>query len=1086
MNNLSHSDLTFITNEEGQSLQIRFEQLIKDSRFFDCLVGYFYISGFHSIYKSLDNTEKIRILIGIGTSQQTYDLIQEARQDNLSHYETKAITSKMVEDELAESEDRPEIEEGVQKFIEWLKSKKIEIRAYPSRDIHAKLYIMTFNEGDRDVGRVITGSSNFTQAGLKDNLEFNVELKNRADYEFAKQKFEELWKNAVDVSEKFVQTINENTWLNENITPYELYLKLLYEYFKDELSITNELKEKYLPENFRKFEYQEQAVINAKRILEEYGGVFLSDVVGLGKTYMGAMLASELDGRTMVIAPPALLNRNNPGSWPNVFADFRVSAQFFSIGLLDEAINEQKRIKYKNIIIDESHRFRNESTHSYAALAEICRGKRVILVSATPYNNSPADILSQIKLFQNPRRSSIPGVSDLESFFLNLQYQLLEIDRQTNYDEYLKISAQNAREIRDKVLKHIMIRRTRNEIDKYFKDDLKRNNIKFPEVKDPRPFYYQFNYEEDKIFTRTVNLLTQSFSYARYMPLLYLKSEITHLERQSQQNMGSFMKVLLVKRLESSFYAFRQSIDRFIYSYEMVIRAYEEGVVYVSKKYSNKIFELLEEGNDEEIQRLIDKGEAESYSSSDFIPAFENDLRKDLEILKQIKKDWDNIRRDPKIETLISNLKENTGLKDRKIILFTESKETAEYLAASINNHLGNVALLFHGESSELVRAQVIDNFDARVRNPKDDFRILITTDVLAEGVNLHRSNIVINYDIPWNPTKLMQRVGRVNRIDTPHDEVYTYNFFPTVQAESEIELINIARSKIEAFLNLLGGDASILTEGEPVVSHELFDRLVSKKAITGDEDEESELKYLKIIEEIRDNNPELFEKIKRLPKKARSAKSFSEEYNELASSSFLITFFRKGKLIKFFCATSKAEPRELDFFTTVKVFESAGDTARVPIPLKDFYERLEKNKTSFRNATQAESSTERPRRGRTPINRLLKIVRATLQNSKPLTEDQEQYLKTLARKLDEGSIPNATLRVVLQKLGKLGAEIQNPLKVVALLQTYISDRLLEEHYAAAPNIPEGKHEVILSLMIIKEPSHEKLLDEKQVPEVVR
>jgi hypothetical protein len=176
---------------------------------------------------------------------------------------------------------------------------------------------MTFLEGDRDVGRVITGSSNFSKSGLIDNLEFNVELKNRADYEFARKKFNQLWEDAVDVSEKYIQTINTKTWLNQDLIPYELYLKFLYEYFKEELSETKEIFVKRKPEEHLDLEYQKQAVLNTKRILEEYGGVFISDVVGLGKTYISAMLAGQIEGKTLVIAPPALLNKNNPGSLIN-------------------------------------------------------------------------------------------------------------------------------------------------------------------------------------------------------------------------------------------------------------------------------------------------------------------------------------------------------------------------------------------------------------------------------------------------------------------------------------------------------------------------------------------------------------------------------------------------------------------------------------------------------------------------------------------------------------------------------------------------------------------------------------------------
>ena len=285
------SDLTFIINEKNRNLLERFKVLIKDTQFFDVLVGYFFTSGFHALYKSLEKTKKIRILIGISTNRQTVDLIQQPeilKQNTLqfSSAEVKEQFSKETVDEMSNSEDSQQVDEGVSKFLEWLKSGKLEIKAYPTSNIHAKLYIMTFVKGDRDIGRVITGSSNFTRAGLIDNLELNVELKNRTDYDFALQKFNELWENAVDVSDKYIETIKTKTWLNNTITPYELYLKFLYEYFKDDLKQTEELFYKYVPIQFKKLEYQEQAVLNAKKILEEYGGVFVSDVVGLGKTYI--------------------------------------------------------------------------------------------------------------------------------------------------------------------------------------------------------------------------------------------------------------------------------------------------------------------------------------------------------------------------------------------------------------------------------------------------------------------------------------------------------------------------------------------------------------------------------------------------------------------------------------------------------------------------------------------------------------------------------------------------------------------------------------------------------------------------------
>lgn len=335
------NDLTFVTNDASGNLRDRFATLIKSTQFFDVLVGYFYTSGFHAIYPSLEGTERIRVLIGISTNRQTYDLIQRIQ----SHKEVGEQFGSAVRDEMELSENELYVEEGVRKFLEWLKTGKLEIRAYPEEKIHSKLYIMGFKEGTMDVGRVITGSSNFTQNGLVENLEFNVELKNRSDYEFAKEKFEELWQKGVDVSEKYIETIQKDTWLREDITPYELYLKFLYEYFKEEINEDEALDHRYRPENFKELKYQDHAVINARKIVDEYGGVFLSDVVGLGKTFMGTMLCQELNRRVLVLAPPHLIDPNNQGSWENAFKTFGFRSRDYScrsIGILDKIIKKNE------------------------------------------------------------------------------------------------------------------------------------------------------------------------------------------------------------------------------------------------------------------------------------------------------------------------------------------------------------------------------------------------------------------------------------------------------------------------------------------------------------------------------------------------------------------------------------------------------------------------------------------------------------------------------------------------------------------------------------------------------------------------
>ncbi|HDL74884.1 MAG TPA: AAA family ATPase, partial [bacterium] len=913
-----------------------------------------------------------------------------------SHKEVGDRISKSVKKELEDSENNIKVEEGVYKFLEWLKSGKLEIKAYPEEKIHSKLYIMTFEKDDRDIGRVITGSSNFTQSGLVDNLEFNVELKNSSDYKFAKEKFEELWEKGVDVSEKYIETITEDTWLKEDITPYELYLKFLYEYFKEEINEEDILEHSYRPDNFKELKYQDHAVINAKKIVEEYGGVFLSDVVGLGKTYMGTMLCQELKGRILVLAPPHLIDENNEGSWENSFKNFGFRAKDYkceSIGVLDKIIKKELHKKFDIVLIDEAHRFRTEETETYAKLAQICRGKKVILVTATPYNNSPKDLLSQIKLFQKARQSTIPNLLNIEGFFKKLEKNLKGLDRKKDKTEFIKKTKENSKLIREKLLKYLMVRRTRKEIQKYYGDDLKKQKMSFPEIADPKPIFYEFNKKEDEIFFKTIKIITKDFKYSRYTPMLYHKGDLGSDETR-QKNMRKFMKMLLIKRLESSFFAFTQSIDRFIVSYEKFIDEYNTGSVYVSKKHIRKIFDYLDSGNLNAVDQLISERKAEKFSSDEFSNSFLNDLNKDLTTLKKIKEIWKDIDRDPKIIAFKEKLAKEAPIKEGKSIIFTESTETANYFIKNLQDVFPNQIIYFSGGSSQAEREIVMENFDANTKNIKNDFKLLITTDVLAEGANLHQANVVINYDIPWNPTRIMQRVGRINRVDTKHDEIYTYTFFPTDQSNEQIKLTELAEAKIQAFIELLGTDAKLLTEGEIPEDQGLFSKILSKEMIEGEEnEEESELKYLQEIRKIRDKDQNLFEKIKRLPKKARTARKSQESKSEL------LTYFRKGKLQKFFIVNAgiSSVSTEIDFMEAAKQFTAKPSEKQSKLD-RSFYKLLDKNLDMLNKVDEYEEDEFSAKRGsRDNAARLSKILNAkNIKKYKGFTDDDEAYIQSV------------------------------------------------------------------------------------------
>ena len=341
--------------------------------------------------------------------------------------------------------------------------------------------------------------------------------------------------------------------------------------------------------------------------------------------------------------------------------------------------------------------------------------------------------------------------------------------------------------------------------------------------------FYRLNPVENEVFSDTLQSITSAdFHYARYQPLspLYYAGPMEDRAVQGQRNLATFMKILLVKRLESSFPAFQETLDRFIKSHEIVLNAFDEGFVYTSRKHSRKVLEFLEERDDDAIVALIEEEKAEKFPAGDFHPVFRQHVAADLAALRNIRESWKKIQRDPKWLEFKRELTAQPVFKTGKPIIFSEFADTARYLAERMKAEVEPGTLFFSSASSPEQRQAVIANFDANSREENNDYRVLVTTDVLAEGVNLQRSAKVINYDIPWNPSRLMQRVERVNRVGTKFKTIFTYNFFPTDEGNDEIALTEAAKAKIYAFITLLGNDARLLTGDEEITSHNLFDRL--------------------------------------------------------------------------------------------------------------------------------------------------------------------------------------------------------------------------------------------------------------------
>ena len=1046
-----HTDLKFFTNEPERDLYSRFAAILKsNTQFFDVLVGYFRASGFFKMYEALEQVDKIRILVGLNVDRYTVKIIDRVKDDTryaaISTADGKEIIADEIEKEFESAKSSAQVEKGVRIFMDWIKSGKLEMRMYTEAPIHAKVYIMRKNQEKvpDTFGSVITGSSNFSEAGLVNNLEFNVELKDYADVKFALDKFEELWVHGTDIRETYIEAVEQHTWMRNDITPYQLYLKTVYEFFKEEINADKENFETLLPEGYMRLQYQLDAVTQARQKLDAYNGVFISDVVGLGKTYICAMLANSFNRNTykLIVCPPVLVDY-----WKSVLQEFDVArCDVESLGKLDKIIAKGAD-KYSYVFVDEAHRFRNSNTEAFTELHQICRGKKVVLISATPINNYTSDVENQIYLFQAKQSGTINGIKNIEGFFRGLNAKLAK--KPKGSAAYMEQLRENSEVIRDKLIREVMIRRTRSEIQQYYADDLKKQGLTFPKVGSPEKIIYSFDEETDDAFSQTINII-KDFKYARYTPLLYLKDKKKYATMlAAQHNMGGFMKGILVKRLESSFYAFRKTLDRFIESYEKFIEMSKTGKVYIGKKVN--VYDLLDDGNTQKLMYLIEQQDVMEFDAKEFTSQFFRDLQADLAQLKSMQFIWSLIENDPKLDEFKSHLTTNPMMKGKKAIVFTESTETAQYLYEELKDIYGKRIIYFSGQSSAALKAEIEDSFNPKFKDKNNDkYDILITTDVLAEGINLHRANVLVNYDLPWNPTRIMQRVGRINRVGTEYDRIYVFNFFPTAQSNAQMPLEERILEKLQAFHDTLGEDYKYLSDEEEVSPKKLFSDLTSD--LDGEEESTNpELAYLAIIRQIRDNDPKLFSLIKRLPKKAKAGKN-----SEKVAEDSTVTFIRQGALKTFFLS-AEADTKQLSFMQAIDLIKAEPDDKKISVSSR-FYEQLDSNSDAFDQMLVAEEevSTEKVMvaGNDAKIIRLLKAMKTEPR----FTDDQEQMIDKLILLWENGEIPAKVSKDIMKKSRVAGDVLEFYYEILKLVPpAYFEERKNQKAQV------DGEKQIVLS-----------------------
>lgn len=941
----------FFTNAGSNTLFAKLEGVFchnPDIERFDALVGYLRSSGYFALRPHLSKVPQIRILVGIDVDE----IVADYHKRGLLFL---ADPAKAIDDfqtrlklDIQKAEYRPDIEAGILSFVDDVVSGKLVIKAHPTKRLHAKIYIfLPTGWCEHKAGAVITGSSNLTAAGLgveeqSRNYEFNVLLHDFNDVKFASDEFEKLWTESVDVLPKTVLAVRDSTYLATTITPYELYFKLLAEYFGPAVDYDpNAVSD--LPDGFKRLSYQIDAVNNGYRLLEKHNGFFLADVVGLGKTVIACLIARKFffhngfpDHRshTLVVTPPALEE-----NWRETKDRFRLdNCDIVTNGSLHKVRNPQK---YDLVIVDEAHKFRNDTAEAFDEIQRLCKSgtlrklpdgsvaeKKVILVSATPLNNAPQDIRNLLALFQDLKRSTL-SVGNLQHFFAQREREFREARKEPNIEATRRAVVTIYEHIRTRVISEIIVRRTRTDLNdnEDYKRDLEAQGIAFPEIERPRHILYPLTPDLEKLYDRTVLMLSTgtptSLTYNRYKALSFLRADLKkkyqNADRVSQQ-LATIMRTLLVKRLDSSFYAFTASLRRFRDATRVMIGMFERGTVYIAPNLPVNQY-ILEDREEELLKLIADKQDAdptiEVCKPEDFSEDLLSGLRRDLDRVEPLLADWQRVTDaniDPKFDLFLKRLRDELLHRDinreGKLVVFSESRETTDYLTKRLSIAGFNRVLAIDASNRNARRDDIRANFDANFAGKRrDDFDLIIATEVLAEGVNLHRANIVVNYDTPWNSTRLMQRIGRVNRIGSVAPRVYIYNFYPTSRVDDDIELRKKAVMKLQAFHSALGEDSQIYSTDEEVETFGLFEK------IPEDSERDERLTLLMELRRFRAQNPEQFRRIVKLPTRCRVGRADADR----ALSS--VAFIRNPHRDAFYRMQPGAEPEEISFTEAAREF---------------------------------------------------------------------------------------------------------------------------------------------------------------------
>lgn len=929
---MKSSELFIVDNSDNDWKVLRYlREFCEISEKIDIATGYFEIGALLALQEKWQGVDKIRILIGDEVSKRTARVIRESFEK----------VEQKLDDSLEQEKIKNDFLEGVPAIVKALMDGKIECRVFKKDKFHAKAYI-THSRLEVVGSSALVGSSNFTHPGLAENVELNVQIRG-SEVEHLQDWYEKHWEQAEDCTPDILSIIERHA---KEYQPFDVWLKSISDYLRGHEATVDEW-ERGESKIFHKLaKYQQDGYHALLKRGEKYGGAFLCDGVGLGKTFVGLMLIERFlmfkgNRKSVVLFAPkatreAVWEREIGKHLPNALGGFLPFKIFSHTDLHSEKFaHEFENVKSQAdvIIIDEAHHFRNrgksgetdfEKRSRYFRLLELTEGKQVFMLTATPINNRLLDLKHLIDLFAREDSTYFKdtlGIHSLLGHFRAMEKELderiAELEGTADHAE-LDLGIVGDMMDRNTLFKELVVQRSR----KYVKESLTQASsgaILFPVRQKPQVAAYNVKKTYGSLLDKIDEAFHRQnplFVLSMYNPYLRFIGDEDQRDTQaagSQKQIVSLIRLGFLKRFESSAQAFEMSCRTLMFKLLAWIEIHADEEVDKArlrewKQHRGQMIDyvvsvqndLFADEPEEDVipQEFLDKIAEKKLDGTLFdIPAIIKDAYDDLENLVDFLNETKKVtpKRDDKLKSLVELLKKDPVLSKHKVLIFSEFKSTARYLAGQLKEQGFNGVDVIDSSTSEN-RANLIQRFSpyyndsssAKLKEQgKKEIRILVSTDVLAEGLNLQDCTRLINYDIHWNPVRLMQRIGRIDRRMSPYIEQQIianhpdtkdvrgtaayWNFLPPGELDILLKLHKRVANKtlrISKVLGLEGG--KLLKPDDDFDDLKDFDEQYEGKASF---DEGLHLEYQKLLLD----NPDLENRIRHYPGKMFSGRATTE-----------------------------------------------------------------------------------------------------------------------------------------------------------------------------------------------------------------